>query len=251
MQRVAKLSLLVVLALSLVLTGCATVKHLNKTPARALKIQDYVYFHNVSITYDGNHYFTINGGNTDYCRINEYSKNGKFLKSYDLGIDGRTIFFNPNDGELYAKVYGDEVYMLDLEGNGPMPKLAHIFDEDNSSPGISPNGKFFYELSDGKITVLNARTGRELRSFRIDRYHDQHAYNLSIAASQKHLFVWGGEDRVVVYDLSGKYVSTITLTRSGYPFSLSYCNDMLWISKDADASTEGGYGYWYGYRLYQ
>lgn len=55
--------------------------------------------------------------------------------------------------------------------------------------------------------------------------------------------------KVLVYDHNGEYVTEGTLPWPGYGFSLSFCNGMLWVSKDADASTYGGYGYWYGFKI--
>jgi hypothetical protein len=41
-------------------TGEMQIKAIEK-----IKITDKVYYHNMSITFDGDNYFTINGGNTD------------------------------------------------------------------------------------------------------------------------------------------------------------------------------------------
>lgn len=249
MKRVITLCLLVVLVLIFVRATCGKIKPPLKEPVEVMKIKDNVYFHNISITYNQKHYFTINGGNENYCKINEYDKDGEFITSYDVGLDGRAIFFNANDGEFYVKVYGYDIYRLDLEAEEAETKFNYIFDEDNSSPAISPDGKYFYELVDGEVTVFDSETGEELRNFKIMKYYDEHGYSSCIAASGYYLFIWGDEDEILVYDLDGEYVTAFTLPRLGFGFSLSYCNGLLWIAVDADAASEGGVGFWYGYRL--
>lgn len=249
MKRVVTLCLLVALALVFVRATCGKVRPPIGKPVEAVRIDDYVYYHNISITYNGKNYFTINGGNSDYCIINKYDKSGKFIKNYDLGLDGRVIFFDPNDGELYVKTFGTDVYKLDLDNEVANVQFDDIFDMDNGSPAVSPDGKYIYEFVDGAITVFNAQTGEELRSFEVTEYFYEHSYNVSIAASEYYLFVWGDEDEIIVYDPEGNRITEFKLPRRGFGFSLSYCNGMLWIAEDADAAGDGGYGYWYGYRL--
>ncbi|UCG93405.1 MAG: hypothetical protein JSV97_06825 [candidate division WOR-3 bacterium] len=114
MKRVVAVCFFVILVLVFVRATCGKVRPPIGNPVEVIKIKDYVYYHNVSITYNGKNYFTINGGNDDYCIINEYDKGCKFIKSCYLGVDGRVIFYNPNDGELCVKIFGTNVYKLDL-----------------------------------------------------------------------------------------------------------------------------------------
>ena len=44
-------------------------------------------------------------------------------------------------------------------------------------------------------------------------------------------------------------MTKFTLPRSGFGFSLSWANDMLWIAEDADGGEDGADGTWYGYEL--
>jgi WD40 repeat protein len=228
---------------------CGPSKPAAMRPVEAVKLSDNVYFHNVSITHDGKHYFTINGGNDSYCTLNMYDDQGQLVDAYDVGLDARSLFFNSRDGRLYVKVYGLDLYVIDLDNESADIVLSDVFDVDNSSVGISEDGKRIYELIEGHIRVLDFKTGKELKRFKLTNYFDQHGYNSSIAVSSKYLFVWGDSDAIIVYDMNGDYVSEFRLPRPGYGFSLSYCNKMLWIAQDADASTDGGNGYWYGYRL--
>lgn len=249
MKRIVTLMLLTMCMLLFVRATCGPTKPFKEGPVQRMKINDYVYFHNASITFDGRHYFTINGGNDGYCMVNEYDRNGNYIDSYDVMLDGRSIWYNSKEDQIYVKIYGTDIYVLDLEYEDAYLELEYLFEEDNSSIATSPDGKFLYEIVDGRITVYDFRDGEEVRSFKIDEYYDEHGYSSSIAASDDYLFVWGDTDVVIVYDLNGKQITKITLPRDGYGFSLSYTNDMLWIAKDADGSSSGDDGYWYGYEL--
>ena len=249
MIRFCKFLLAVTLVFIFIRATCGKPKPTELSPTPTIKIKDYVFFHNVSITYNGSHYFTINGGNIDYCRLNEYDKAGNFIETYDIELDGRTIFYNPNEEEIYVKNYGTDLYWVDSEFEEVDIELLEIFENENSSPAISPNGEFIYELVDGEVRVLEFDSGDEINTFQLSDYYDEHLYNTAIAASDKYLFVWGAKDEVLVYSLEGKYENKMKLPWDGYGLSLSYCNGMLWIAEDADASTEGGNGYWYGFKI--
>jgi DNA-binding beta-propeller fold protein YncE len=248
MKKIIRYCFLVVAMFLFIRATCGRPK-LSTKPMTGIEIMDYVFFHNVSITFDGDHYFTLNGGNENYCVINEYDENLDFIETYDVGLDGRAIFYNPKDKNLYVKIYGTDLWTIDFDNGTAGVRFSDIFEEDNSSPAFSPDGKYIYELINGYVRVIDFKTGEELEHFILEHYYDEHGYGLSIAASKHYLFVWEYEDRVLVYDLDGEYVTKIKLPRAGYGFSLSYCNDMLWIAEDADASTDGGDGYWYGFEL--
>ncbi|KPJ74571.1 hypothetical protein AMJ52_00215 [candidate division TA06 bacterium DG_78] len=248
MKKIIRYCLFVLVMFLFIRATCGRPK-LSTKPMTGVEIMDYVFFHNVSITFDGDHYFTLNGGNENYCVVNEYNADRNFIETYDVGLDGRALFYNPKDKNLYVKIYGTDLWAIDLYNGTAGVRFSDIFEEDNSSPAFSPDGKCIYELTDGDVRVIDFKTGEELERFALESYYDEHGYGLSIAASKHYLFVWEYEDRVLVYDLDGEYVTKIKLPRTGYGFSLSYCNGMLWIAEDADASTDGGDGYWYGFEL--
>ena len=249
MKRFIKFGLAALFIFGFVRATCGKPKPTIITVKPELKIKDYVYFHNMSITYDGHHYFTINGGNTDYCKLNEYNAKGDFIISYNVELDSRAIFYNTADDKLYVKAFGADLYEIFLDSQYGEIILAHVFNDENSSPALSADGNFIYEFVNGEVRVLDFTDGDEIRTFNLANYFDEYPYNVTIAASAKNLFVWGGKDEVSVYDLEGKYVGNIKLPIAGYGFSLSYCNGMLWVAEDADGSTDGGNGYWYGFKI--
>jgi WD40 repeat protein len=249
MKKFMRLCLAAVIILIFVRATCGPTKPFSKAPVEVMKIKDYVYYHNISITYDGKHYYTINGGNDEYCLLNEYDSQGNYMAGYDVYLDGRAIFYNPQDGELYVKDYSTDFCWIDLIWEDFDYELFDVFYDENSSPAFSPDGERIYELVDGKVRVYDFNTGEKIKRFNLSEYYDEHGYCNSVAASEDYIFIWGSKDKILVYDLDGDYVNTFKLPRLGFGFSLSYCNGLLWIAVDADAADEGGDGYWYGYRL--
>lgn len=232
----------------ILLSGCA--KSLNTDPVTAVTIEDEIYYHNASITFDGEHYFTLNGGNADWAVVNEYNKEGKLLNTYEPPVDGRSFFFSKKDNVFYVKPYDISLYTMDLKADELQLVDSHWWSywDDNSSIGFSPNGEKVFERIDDWVYVINMEDGIAADSFEVAPY-DYHSYNMSCAASDKYVFTWADADKINAYTYDGKYKGQIKLPREGYGFSLSYCNGMLWIAKDADASDWGGTGFWYGYKV--
>jgi hypothetical protein len=243
-------------ALALIVFGCATGgKHEGGTrvaPLQKMEFTDHTYYHNMGITWDGEYYYTISGGNTEYSNLNKYDESGELDSEYDIGADGRAILYSPSEEQLYVKSFGmslDEVD-LDLEETGT--GLEDIFSGDQSSVAMSPDGEKLYELYEGTVKVFNT-DGDEETSFELSSYNttEELGYSYAIAASEKFLFVWAPESdkEILVYGVDGKYVTKFDLPRSGYGFSLSWANGMLWIADDADGGEDGADGTWYGYQL--
>lgn len=230
-------------------TMCYTPQRLRDKPKEVIRFEDYVYYHNMSITYDGKHYYTINGGNEARCVINEYDEKGNVVDTYDVGLDGRSILYNPQDRTLYVKVYGTDLYSVNLTDESAEIVLVNVFKDDNSSVGISADGKELYELVNGVVRVIDVTTGEERRTFAVKDYHDVHGYQNNIAVCKYYCHIWGAEDKILVYKLDGAYTATLQLPRPGYGFSLSFCNKKLWVAEDADAADDGGNGEWYGYKI--
>jgi len=244
-------------ALALVVFGCATGgKHegggIRVTPVQELEFTDHVYYHNMGITWDGEYYYTINGGNTEYSNLHRYYESGDLDSEYDLGVDCRAILYSPAEEQLYVKPFGMSLDVVDLDLEETSTDLEDIFSGDQSSVAMSPDGEKLYELYEGTVKVFNT-DGDEETSFELSSYNTTEGlgYAYAIAASDKFLFVWAPEsdNEILVYGVDGKYVTKFALPRSGFGFSLSWANDMLWIAEDADGDTDGADGTWYGYTL--
>jgi hypothetical protein len=67
-KSILKITLLMLIGLLVMRTTCGKPRPTGEMQIKAIekiKITDKVYYHNMSITFDGDNYFTINGGNTD------------------------------------------------------------------------------------------------------------------------------------------------------------------------------------------
>jgi hypothetical protein len=253
MRRFLKLGFAALALVVFTRATCGKPKEPQVTPVEQLSFDDHVYYHNMGITWDGNHYFTVNGGNTGYSNLNEYDDEGGEVETYDLGIDGRAILYDPDDEQLYVKTFSTDLTTVDLILEETDTEHEGMFQGDQTSVAMSPDGEKLYELFEGEVFVYDAETGEEESSFKLSSVSEEEAYGYkyAIAASDRFLFVWApkSETEILVYGLDGKYVTRFALPRSGFGFSLSWANDMLWIAKDADGSSDGEDGTWYGYAL--
>jgi hypothetical protein len=251
MKRVLKL--VVALAAIVVFTRatCGRARPGQVTPVQRVTITDHVPYHNMGITFDGEHYFTINGGNEDYSVVKEYDRSGTLVTSYSFGIDGRSIGYNAEEEAFYVKPYAADLLVLDFDDESSETEHEGLFAQEQTSVAFSPDGAWAYELDGEEVRVYDLAEGEELNSIDIEGAYDeeQGGYNCSMAASDKFLFVWKSGTEVRVYDLSGEYVTSFELPRSGLGFSLSYCNGMLWVARDADGKADGADGKWFGYEL--
>jgi len=242
-------------ALALVVFGratCGPQKVAGVTPVQKMEFTDHVSYHNMGITWDGEYYYTVNGGNTEYSNLNKYDDSGELDTEYDISADGRAILYSPSEEQLYVKSYSMSLDEVDLDAEETNTDLEDIFSAEQSSVAMSPDGEKLYELYEGTVNVFNT-DGDEETTFELSSYNttDELGYANAIAASDKFLFVWApnSDKEILVYGVDGKYVTKFELPRSGYGFSLSWANDMLWIAEDADGNSDGADGTWYGYTL--
>ncbi len=236
---------------AVVVFGRATCQRAQPGPRAVERVQfdDEVYFHNVGITWDGDRYYTVNGGNEGYGKVNVYDEDGDYEDSYVVDLDGRSVFYHPDDELLYVKTFGSNIFTVSPEDGETDDALDDIFSEENSSIGFAPDGSYFYEFDDGEVLVYDGLFGEEENSVDIDEYYEEEPYNVAMAASDEYFFIWGSKRDVFVYTLEGEYVSKVTLPVEGHPMSLSWANGMLWVAEDADGSTDGATGTWHGYEL--
>jgi hypothetical protein len=253
MKRVLELALAVLAVVVFGRATCGKPKPAGVTPVEKSSFTDHVRYHNMGIAWDGIYYYTINGGNTDYSDLNLYDESGSFEDSYDFGIDGRAVLYSPDDEQLYLKDYGTGLSWVDLDFEEAGSEHEGIFKDGQSHVAMSPDGEKLYELYAGEVYVYDASTGDEDTSFALSSYNsdEERGYSNAIAASDKFLFVWAADSDtdILVYGTDGRYVTKFTLPRSGFGFSLSWANGMLWIAEDADGDSDGADGTWYGYEL--
>lgn len=138
MKRLLKLGFA---ALALIVFGCATTgpqKVAGVTPVQKMEFTDHVYYHNMGITWDGEYYYTVNGGSTEYSSLNKYDDSGEFDTEYDISADCRAILYSPAEEQLCVKSYGLSLDEVDLDLEETSTALEDIFTGDQSSVAVSP-----------------------------------------------------------------------------------------------------------------
>ncbi len=248
MKSFIRIFLFSIIALLLVHASCSK-KTVILNPDHSFAIEDYVYFHNVGITFDGTYYYTINGGNEEYSMLNIYDKKGNLKKTEEVYLDARSIHYLASEDKMMVKIYGLDMVDIDMYDYSNEIDYRYYMWSDNASVAYSYDETELYELLSGEVIVCETETGLESDNFFLDKYYDEPLYSTAIAAGPKHLFIWGSENKIYMYNRAGELQDSLMIDFDAYPLSLSYCNDKLWIAVDADANNKGGTGYWYGFNI--
>ena len=238
--------------MAIVATACApktvSLPETEIRPELVMTIEDKVFYHNVGITFDGKYYYTVNGGNEDYGKVNQYDASGNLVASADVEADGRAIFYNPADGKIYIKTYMRDLLVYDPKLKDVKVVAEGVFHDHQSSPALDPSGKRIYELVDGTLYVMEFPSMKDIQTIEGLPCGD-FPHNVAIAASKNFLFTWDEDGNVYVLDKAGKELASFKVKNTFHGMSLSWANGMLWGAEDADASSYGGTGTWFGYSL--
>jgi hypothetical protein len=210
-------------------------------PVLVISFPDAIPMHNFAITSDGEHYFTINGGNATSGQINTYDLNGGFIQSVPAYIDARAILYNADDGEVYVKTYLYDWYRVDPWTGMTQLVLPGIFSWSQSSPGITCDGLVILEHESGTLRFLDSATGSPLGGLS-GLYAGGYPSNEAVACDGERIFTWDGY-LVQVYDMLGTPIESFNIPNGHYGFSLGWANGLLFTSDDGG----GGTGTWYGY----
>lgn len=200
--------------------------------------------HSIGIACDGSYYYMINGGSTSYGVILTHDLDGNFVSSMATGLDGRAVFYNPNDGEIYVKVYGMDLYTVNPATGATTLIYSGIFHDYQSRVAFNPATQLMYEMDEGTVYVVELATGNTINTMTGFNYGTW-GYNYAIATNGAHLFTWTDGGTVYAYDLDGNYEETFTISSGSFGWSLDFTDNMLWAADDADY---GPNGVWYGYR---
>ncbi len=204
--------------------------------------------HNMHITSDGNYYYTINGGQTENGQINKFGLDGVLIKTYSIGIDGRGLSYNKADGFLYASLFGGDIVKITSLENGTWEDVHKgIMQSSQASFAISPDGKKFYDFSEGTLNIRNFATGAiEATLTGLSYGGGNYGGNSAVAVDGDFIYTWNAYSKTVyVYDNNGNAVRTMTLSDGDNGQSLSYVDGYLFVSKDGNY----GVGTWYGYNI--
>jgi 6-phosphogluconolactonase (cycloisomerase 2 family) len=204
--------------------------------------------HNMHITSDGQYLYTCNGGKPDKGQISKFTTSGNKIGSYSFDLDMRSIMYNASDKKLYVNTYSQKLYRIVDLTQGIYTEVLDLADHnEQSAPAISPNGKLIYFNDFGTVQSMAFKNNKVKDTFTDLKTTDNAADGgTAVAVSNKHIYTWDAAEQLVyVYDLKGRLKKTLQLTQGDYGFSLSWANDLLWVS------TDGNYeeGTWFGYEV--
>jgi len=196
-----------------------------------LLFPDDLMNHNMGITSDGVYYYTINGGNKDDGVIKKYDFNGTFIASYPIPLDMRSIMYHPKN----------------LEEGAFEVLFKELYENPQSSPALSGNGKSLYVLDKGELSIYKFATGELVKTVKgFFCGPDLISGATAVAADKKNIYTWNRNIMLVYkYDTKANLISKYHVGQGDYGFSLSYANGMIFISKDGNSRG----GAWYGYKF--
>jgi len=202
--------------------------------------------HNMHLTSDGQFLYTCNGGKAELGQIGKFTLDGKKVASYKIELDMRSIMYNTSDKKLYVNTYGQKLYKINDLVTGNFSEVFDFTDRtEQAAPALSANGKLIYFMEFGELYVYTMKN-RKLKTTISDLNATDEAASggTAVAVDKKHIYNWNADEQTVyIYDLKGKFQKSIQLNQGEYGFSLSFANDLLWVSSDGNYDE----GTWYGY----
>ena len=98
------------------------------------------------------------------------------------------------------------------------------------------------------MTIFKFKTGeliRTLSGLKCGKGNRQGAG--TVAVDKKYIYTWDSEGKqVFVYNSEGRFLKSFTLSDGDFGYSLSYANNILFVSH----SPQGKKGTWFGYSLW-
>jgi Secretion system C-terminal sorting domain len=203
----------------------------------------------MGIAWDGQYYWTINGGNTSGL-LNRYSEDGIFLGVTRFSMSGRGIVFNPIDGLLYMSTFGGSIHRVDdpYTDYATTEVCTGVMQSPQASLGMSWDGTLLYDFYRGVTEVHDFFTFDLLDSYDDFSYgYASPGGNCSIIADTDYLYTIDAyTDELFVYNISdGSHVDTYVLPFGNDGYSLSIANNMIFYNLSANMEI----GTWYGYSL--
>ena len=204
--------------------------------------------HNMHIASDGEFYFTINGGGVSSGQVNKFDLNGVLLQTYPIQIDGRGLSYNKSDGYLYVSTFGgDIVRITDLAAATFTMVFPGAMQNGQASFAISEDGMAFYDFFQGTLRVHDFTTGSVINTLTGFAYGSGNfGGEAAVAVDSSHFYTWDATSKTVyMYDQFGTLIQPMVLDSGDNGQSLSFVNNMLFVSRDGNY----GVGTWYGYDL--
>ena len=234
---------------SIVISAFIAVSYLNAQRINpAITFNEFPETHNMHICSDGNYYYTVNGGKTDYGKIGKFTLNGKLIDHYSIELDMRGIMYKKKGKSLYVNCYDGNIYKIIDVANGSYELVyAELYPNSQSCLALDHKGKNLYAFDSGTLDIYDFSTGVKVNTiYGLKCGTDVKSGSTCVAIDQKHIYTWDGDlQQIFIYDKNGKMIKTVSISEGDYGFSLSSANGLIFVCKDGDYDE----GTWYGYDI--
>jgi DNA-binding beta-propeller fold protein YncE len=238
-----KLKLLILAAI--IITGTRV---FAQTVDPIITINDNPVTYSMHICSDGEYYYTINGGVAKDGKISKFKLNGEFVASYPISQDMRSIMYNKKDKSLYINIKGKDIFKIVDIANGTI-QLVHsgIYENEQATLAIDPQGKNFYSLDNGDLSIFSVKTGKLIKKLSGLKCGSKGMKgSTTVAVDGNYLYTWDADTRTVyAYSKDGAFKKSFVLKSGNLGHSLSFAYGLIFVAK----SDMGKPSTWYGYKL--
>lgn len=234
------------------------------------------------------HYYIADGGlapmasefesATSKSQIHAYDDEGKYVNSSRPGYDNRSIYYNSNSNKLETITYNISsaggfspntgIFSIDVTETGEVKDTSAdifgfnpAFGDVNTMPSFNPetNQYFAKQGRSNKVLVVDLKSREYVNQINLDltkagaAFDDVSDYFVAYSGVKGEELVLLDIDHksVLIFDLSGKYVSKSELPKDlklrshNHLNGTGYANDMLFVYHES----EGEFGTYYGFKV--
>lgn len=204
----------------------------------------------MTLAFDGTNYWSCSGGGTGGNRLARYDASGALLSTYAPGLDFRSVF-TTSDGILMARAFNSPIIYRQVSPgvftNSGVSLTGGTLDS-QSSVVLNGDSTEYIAMESGTVSRWDT-AGTHLGDVTLQGFGSvagETAFGPSrgIAAAGAYWLTYNGSQTLSIWDASGNRLAQTTLVGAGTTFdsgfSLSYCNDKVWIV-DAAGGTWRGY----------
>jgi len=206
--------------------------------------------HNMHICYDGQYYYTVNGGKSEMGKISKRMTDGTLVRSYDIKLDMRSIMYNKQNKKFYVCGFDRNLYEITDLSSGTFKLIkSELYEDDQAALALSPDGKQLYYYSNQVLKIYSFPGLDEIKQFRdLVPSVDVISGGSVVAVDNFYFYLFDGEKKMIYAfnRKTGEKVNEVEICCGNYGFSLSAANDMIFVATDGNYGT----GNWYGYKLW-
>jgi hypothetical protein len=195
----------------------------------------------MGVAFDGTYYYVIPGGypGDDVAQLDV---NFNLVAVQTVGLDMRSVFYNPADGEVYIKGYtGNGLYRLHTNpfDGGFDIIFTGIFQNEQTKACLSLDGTKMYDHLGGTVREYDFATGTILNTITLNLQHNLDWPRENLLANTGTYILTYAHPVVYAYDpANGNFVSSCTLSSqpSSDEWSMCYTNGYFMLTDNTDAT---------------